>query len=114
MVTRNLILDTGDDRFRFLHPSMGHEPTGTFRDDSPEQHDAHAQDRSEPEAQPPSQIFRDNIWVQQHNDEECADCRSQPPAAVDRQVGTTAPARGDEFVDGGIDCRVFATDACAC
>ena len=112
-LTRDLLFDLGDDCFRFLHPPMGHEPAGALRDEPPDQHDAYPKDGSQSKAQTPSQMFRNEMRVQQDNGEERAGCRPQPPAPVDCQVSLPTPTGRDKFVDGGIDCCVFSADTCA-
>src|SRR5512144_2217735 len=90
---------------------MGHQPARTLRYEPPDEYDAAPKDGSQSEAQPPSHIFRNELRIQQDNGEERASCRPPPPAPVNRQVGLPTPTCRNEFVDGGIDGRVFSADA---
>src|SRR5262249_11966503 len=49
----------------------------------------------------------------QHDDgAECADSCTDPVAPVDDEIDPAPVPRGREFLNGGVDGRVFATDAC--
>ena len=114
MLTRRLcdvLFDIADGLFRLLVPAVRHQPPRALRHETTEQQDAEAQDGSDAETKAPADIRGEQSLVQQerHSKRSCR-C-SEPEAAVDDEVDTTAVLRRNELVDRRIDCSVFAADA---
>jgi hypothetical protein len=69
------------------------------------------QHRANPKSQPPAKTDRDNAGIEQSDHGGGADGRANPEAGIDDQVNTAPDARGNQFVDCGVDGRIFAANA---
>src|SRR5262249_11323678 len=58
----------------------------------------------------PAKVGVDHAWVEQHQRAERADRSADPEAPVDNEISPAAHSRGNEFLNRGIDCGIFAAD----
>jgi len=104
-------LDSGDHGLGFRHATMRHQPARALGNpDSHEKNDG-ADHGADQEGKPPAVFGMQNGRVQHDDRAGRSRRRAEPEAAVDQEVGPAAHPRGDEFLNCGIDGRVFAADA---
>ena len=107
------LFDTFDDVLALFLAPMDREPARTLGHPHAHEKDDEAQDRAGQERKPPSPFCRDERRIEEHNRDHRAERRADPETAVDREVELAAVARGNQFLDGRIDGRIFAADAAA-
>ena len=103
-------LDLFDSRFRFFTAAVSDEPSRTFRNEAPQHQDRKSEGPANSETQPPANIGREKILIEQEGGCQGASGGAEPKAAVDDEVNSSPIFRWDEFIDGGIDGRIFTTD----
>ena len=91
--------------------AVDEQPARALRHVPPHDQDSEPEDRAHPERQPPADVGREQVVVEQHERAECAAGRAEPVRAVDHQVHAPAHARGDQLVDRRVDGGVLAADA---
>src|SRR5690606_10297220 len=105
----DLVLDAADDGLRLVAAPADEEPARALRYVPADEQDGEPEDDAEPEGDAPADV--DGQVVEQRHGEQGASGGAEPVAAVDEDVDAAAVLAGDEFVDGGVDGRVFAADA---
>src|SRR5262249_34736357 len=91
LVSLYRLLDGANDRLRFLHPAVRHQPAWTFGDHPPNEHDADPEDCAQSEAEPPAEGLGNQPRGEQGAGEEGTGGGAHPPTPVDRQI--RLPAR---------------------
>jgi hypothetical protein len=86
---------------------MGHQPSRTFRDPHPHEHNNEAEAGADEKREPPTDLRIDDLWVKEDDRAGRAKRGTEPVAAVDGEIGAAAIARRNEFLDTGIDRRVL-------
>ena len=104
-------LDRADDRFGLGEPVVQHQPARAFRHVAAQQQDAEAEPGADAEPGAPAQIRRQPAGLQKGDRAAGPERRTQPEAAVDRQIGAPAIPRRHQFLDRRIDRRILAADA---
>ena len=89
---------------------MDEEPPRTLRQSPADQQDPESENRPDRERQPPSDVLREQRSVEERQRGEPADRRSDPVAAVDREVDAATVPGGDQLIDCRVDRRVLAAD----
>ena len=107
----DLLLDGGDDHLRLLGAPVREQPAGAFGNEAAQVDDAEAQHRTDEEGDPPADVDRKAFGVEQERAGEGAEGGTRPVGAVDGQIDAATVLAGDQFVDGGVDRGVLATDA---
>src|SRR5918992_3219390 len=87
--------------------SVGGEPARALGDVAPDQEHAQAQDRSDPEGEPPTVEHGHEEPAQEGGAQEAAHRRAAPVAAADGERHLTPDPCGDQLVYGRVDRRVL-------
>ena len=90
---------------------MRHQPARRLRQPQPHEKDDEPEHRADQERQPPSQVGRQHVGIEQHDRARRTERGADPEAAVDDEVGPAAITRRHELLDGRIDGGVFPADA---
>ena len=109
-MSRRCPLDIVDDRVRFVRAAMDHQPAGAFRNPHPHHEDDQAESCADEVSQPPAEIGRQHVGIEQHDGGDRADRSPDPEAAADHQISPAAIARRHQFLDRRIDRGIFAAD----
>ena len=106
----HLLLDAFDGLLGLIFLAVGHEPARALGDKAAYENDDDAKSGSHEKGQPPAEIGRNQVCVEQE-DGGCrpASC-AQPVGGVDEEIDLAPDARGYKLVYGRINGRVFAAD----
>ena len=107
----DLFLNTADDPLRLVEAAMDHQPTWALGQISPHEQDRHPKHGAHAKRQPPADVHGEQVRVEQNCRQDGADCRTNPPAAVDGQVHMAANSRRDQLVNGGVYSCILPTDS---
>jgi hypothetical protein len=91
--------------------AVDEQPAGALGDVAADQQDAQAEHRPQPEGEPPAQVDREQVLVQQQQRQRGPEHGPEPERPVDHQVDPPPEPGRDELVDGRVDGRVLAADA---
>src|SRR5438128_7266135 len=111
---RHLVFDLSDNLLRLDISPVDHQPTRTFRNPSTKENHYETQRRADSKRAAPSQPDWQPPRIKQHKSRPGTKRCPEPVGTVDQQIDATAYTRRNQFVDGGIDCCVFAADARPC
>ena len=89
---------------------MRHQPTRTLRNPNAHEEDHDADPGADQESEPPTIFGMQHGRVEHDDGAGRARRRPDPEAAVDQKIGPAPHPRRDEFLNGGVDRRVFAAD----
>jgi hypothetical protein len=90
---------------------VDHQPARALRQGAAHDEDRDRQQGAEPERKAPAQVGGEDRGVEQDSREAGAERRTEPEAAVDREIDPAALLGGDELVDRRVDRGVLAADA---
>src|SRR5216684_2700334 len=102
------------DAVRFIEASMHHEPAWALWNVTPHEQNGHPQDCAHTKAEPPAQVNRQQVRVEQNGRQASTDRRADPPGAIDREIHVTTNARRNELINSGVNGRVLSTDTGTC
>ena len=104
-------LDARDDRFGLALPPVQQEPARALRHVSAQREYREAQEAPRDERDPPAPCRREDARIEDDDRTNGTNRRADPEAAVDRQIDASTQPGRHEFLNGGIDRRIFAADA---
>ncbi len=106
----DLLLDGVDDGLGLVLAAVDEEPARTLGHVAPNHEDRQAEHGAAPEREPPADVLREQVGVEEQQCGDGAERGAEPVAAVDHQVDSPANARGDQLVDRRVDRGVLAPD----
>jgi hypothetical protein len=106
----DLLLDPGDQLLGLLVVAVDELPAGALGHVAADQQDGQAEDGAEPEGQPPAEVGREPVGVEQEQGKGGPEHGAEPERAVDDQVDPAPQPGRDQLVDGRVDGRVLAAD----
>jgi hypothetical protein len=87
---KHIALDRADDLLCLLIATVDHQPAWALGHAGADEHDAEAKQRADPEAQPPTHIYREQGLVEQDQRDRTGEYRAQPEGAVSPPPGAPA------------------------
>ena len=93
---------------------MHQEPVRAFWHVTAHNQDGQAKNGTQTKAEPPAQVNRQQVRVEQNGRQASTGRRADPPGAIDREIHVTTNARRNELINSGVNGRVLSTDTCTC
>src|SRR5256714_1575042 len=107
----DLVLNHADNLIRLVEASMHHQPAWALWDIAPHEQDCQSKNGAQTKAESPTNVHGEEMWVEQHHRQGSADRRTDPPAAIDREIHVATNSRWDELINSGVNCRILPTDS---
>ncbi len=104
------LLDVADDPLRLLVAAVDEQPARALRHVAADEQDHEAEHDADAEREPPAEVGREHVRVEEEQRGKRAERGAEPVAAVDDQVDAAAHARRDQLVDRRVDRRILAAD----
>src|SRR6266699_3174212 len=114
LLPHDLVLNPADNPTRLVEASMHHQPARALWDIAPHEQDCQSKNGAHTKAEPPTDVHREEVWVEQHHRQGGADRCADPPAAIDREIHMATNSRRDELINSGVNGRILPADSRAC
>jgi hypothetical protein len=109
--TLHLALDVTHDARGALLAPVDEQPSGRLGDVATHEQDGDAEHRTETERDPPAEVLREVVLVEEVHRQRRAERRAQPEGPVDDEVDAATEPGRDQLVDRGVDGCVLTADA---
>src|SRR2546429_5522677 len=107
----DLVLNHADNLIRTVEASMHQHPAWALGDIAPHEQDCQSKNGAQTKAESPTNVHGEEMWVEQHHRQGSADRRTDPPAAIDREIHVATNSRRDELINSGVNGRILSTDS---
>src|SRR6266566_1495293 len=111
LLPHDLFLNHADDPLRLIEAAMDHQPTWALGEIAPHEQDRQPKNSAHPKCQPPADVHWEQVGVEQDCCQDGADRRTNPPAAVDREIHMATNARRDQLINSGVNGCILSTDS---
>src|SRR5437764_15081426 len=89
---------------------MHQEPVRAFWHVTAHSQDGQAKNGTQTKAEPPAQVNRQDVRVEQDGCNKSAGSCADPPAPIDGEVHMAAHSRRDQFIDSRVNRGILPTD----
>src|SRR5690348_8579149 len=110
----DLMLNHVHNLISFLEATMHHQPTRAFWYIAANEQYCQSKHSTHTKGKTPAQVYREKMRIQQKRCRRGTKGSTHPPRTIDRQVSPATRPGWNQFVNGGVNGCIFATNTSTC